>query len=195
MEAGYFTPRLQMQWKKPFHVITSSQLRAVSCYVDKVIKNWIAVFSSGFTRSLLHINSRLSDRDLSTKLSGSIQAEVLERCINSTGFFHPFLDFFATSSVAALSLSISFFLFYSLICKWLVLVVYLLTNPFYLLSSRVVIYLKCWRACYSVFIKILLSLVKLPCCTKENFSLKWSSWVILLRAFWHQIPVILPTAR
>lgn len=101
VEAGYFTPRLQMQWKKPFHVITSSQLRAVSCYVDKVIKNWIAVFSSGFTRSLLHINSRLSDRDLSTKSSGSIQAEVLERCINSTGFFHPFLDFFATSSVAA----------------------------------------------------------------------------------------------
>lgn len=36
--------------------------RDLSCYVDKIIKKWIAVFSSGFTRSLLYVNTQLSGR-------------------------------------------------------------------------------------------------------------------------------------
>ena len=47
-----------------FLYMISRVLRAVSCYVYKVIRKWIAVFSSGFTMSLLYVKRQLSYREI-----------------------------------------------------------------------------------------------------------------------------------
>ena len=75
-------------------------------------------------------------RGLSTKLADPIQAEVLKRCQNSTGFSQPCFGFLCNCFGCCVIFEHTF-LFYSLIRKWLVLVVYLLTYPltFSLLQS------------------------------------------------------------
>ena len=88
----------------------SRVLRAVSCYVDKVIRKWIAVFSSGLAKLLLYVKSLLRYRELYPpnwqipfKLRYWKGVETQQDSLSLS------LDFFATASAAALSSNTRFF--------------------------------------------------------------------------------------